>query len=185
MRRLPRTGALLALVGLVLATLAGPALAQTTQTTTPGSANAGFVDVVKVSGLIDPVLADFVEQSIANAESQGARALVLQTNSTGVVISDAAYAALLERMAKATVPVDVWIGPSGSDLTGPSAQMVGRGRPGRHGARHQPRERRCARLAGGGPDEGGPDPGPHRQQRRGRASWGSPRSPRPPSATSS
>ena len=49
------------------------AAAQDTETTQPPSASSGsassgsgstFVDVVKISGLIDPVLADFLEQSL-------------------------------------------------------------------------------------------------------------------------
>ena len=133
MRRLPTTGLLLAAVGLVLllvAGLAGPVAAQgtdTTAATTDGSegADIGYVAVVKVSGLLDPVMVDFVERSVDDAEEGGAEALILQTNSTGVVVDDATYAALLERIADATVPVDVWVGPSGSDLTGPAAQLVG------------------------------------------------------------
>ena len=81
--------------------------------------------MVKVSGLLDPVLVDFVEQSVADAEAEGATALILQTNSTGVVVSDADFAALLDRIGSASVPVDVWVGPSGSNLTGTAAQLVG------------------------------------------------------------
>ena len=85
----------------------------------------GFVAVVKVSGLIDPVMADFVASSVEDAQSEGATALVLQANSTGVVIDDDDFAALLERIASSTVPVDVWVGPSGSRLTGEATQLVG------------------------------------------------------------
>ena len=133
MRRLPRWGGLLVLTGVlvVLVTLlsgAGPALAQDTTATTEqpsGSGDAGFVAVVKTSGLLDPVMVDFLEQSIADAEEEGAVALVLQANSTGVVVSDAEFAQLLERIRDSEVPVDVWVGPSGSKLTGTAAQLVG------------------------------------------------------------
>ncbi len=138
MRRLPTTGAVLAVVGVVLAVLGAvvglvgpsvPAGAQSTDTTSttaaPSVDEAGFVAVVKVSGLIDPVMADFVAASVDDAEQQGATALVLQANSTGVVVSDNQFAALLERIRSAAVPVDVWVGPSGSRLTGTAAQLVG------------------------------------------------------------
>jgi len=141
-RRLPTTGAVLAVLGAVLVVLGviGPVAAvgaQTTDTspdTTTATTSApaassdapnGFVAVVKVSGLLDPVLVDFVEQSVADAERQGATGLVLQANSTGVVVSDARFAQLLERIGSATIPVHVWVGPSGSRLTGKAAQLVG------------------------------------------------------------
>lgn len=123
MRRLPIAGAVLAVVGVLLG-LAGPAWAQEGGGGSSG-ASAGFVDVVKVSGLLDPVLLDFVSESIRTAENQGATSIVLQANSTGVVVSDAELSGLIDQIATATVPVDVWIGPSGSKLTGLSAQLVG------------------------------------------------------------
>jgi membrane-bound serine protease (ClpP class) len=125
-RRLSVTGAILALLGVVMALFSAvlPASAQEADPA-EGTVDAGFVAVVKVSGLLDPVMADFVESSIESAEVEGALALILQVNSTGVVIDDDRYAALLERMVAASVPVDVWVGPSGSNLTGTTAQLVG------------------------------------------------------------
>jgi membrane-bound serine protease (ClpP class) len=135
-RRLPRSGAVLTLLGLALVLLGvlGPvaaagaqgADASTTSTTEAvDPSTVGFVGVVKVSGLLDPVLVDFVIQSIDDAEAAGATALVLQTNSSGVVVSDERFAELLDRMLSSSVPVDVWVGPSGSRLTGKAAQLVG------------------------------------------------------------
>lgn len=135
MRRLPRTGAVLTVLGafLVLLGVLGPvaaAGAQDNETTSTTAAPVdlevvGFVAVVKVSGLLDPVLVDFVMESVADAEEQGATALVLQANSTGVVVSDNRFVQLLERISTSTVPVHVWVGPSGSSLTGEAAQLVG------------------------------------------------------------
>jgi membrane-bound serine protease (ClpP class) len=131
-RRLPTTGAVLAVLGALLVVLGvvGPAVvagAQTTDTTasTDAPATTDFVAVVKVSGLLDPVLVDFVSQSVRDAESEGATGLVLQANSSGVVVSDARFAELLEQIGSATIPVHVWVGPSGSKLTGKAAQLVG------------------------------------------------------------
>lgn len=123
MRRLSVTGAILALLG-VVAALASSVLPAGAQADT-GGGDPGFVAVVEVDGLLDPVLVSFVETAISNAEAQGARALVLQTDSTGVVVDDAAFAQLLDRIMTASVRVDVWVGPSGSKLTGPGAQLVG------------------------------------------------------------
>lgn len=132
MRRLPMTARILTAVALILASL-GVMLSTTVagaQTTDTGAADAvdesaGFVAVVEAGGLLDPVLMDFLRQSIADAETEGATELVFQMDSGGVVVDDAALGALLQEMLDATVPVAVWVGPSGSGLTKGAAQLVG------------------------------------------------------------
>ncbi len=89
------------------------------------AADAGFVAVLKVSGLLDPVMVDAVAKAVRDANSQGAKSLVLQANSNGVIVPEATYVALLNQIAASAVPIDVWVGPSGSALTGPSAQLGG------------------------------------------------------------
>ena len=127
MRRLSVMGLILTLAGFVVAVLAPilPAAAQATDDPAPTGGDAGFVAVIEVDGLLDPVLVDFVERSIEEAEAAGAIALVLQIDSSDVVVSDARFAELLDRMIGASVRVDVWVGPSGSGLTGLGAQLVG------------------------------------------------------------
>lgn len=85
---------------------------------------AGRVDVIKVSGLLDPVLVDFVSRSIRRAEDAGAIALTLQLNSAGAVVSDAEIEALTEQMRNAAIPVAVWVGPSGSKALDEAADLV-------------------------------------------------------------
>ncbi|MGZ4703998.1 MAG: NfeD family protein [Acidimicrobiales bacterium] len=107
-----------------------PATGDTTDTGSDGTSGSstpegGFVAVLKVSGLLDPVLVDAVSTAVSSSERLGARALILQANSSGVVVSDATFNALLDQIARSSVPVDVWVGPSGSRLTGPSALLVG------------------------------------------------------------
>lgn len=110
----------------VLGTFADrPAAAETSTTVINEGGPAGFVAIAKVSGLFDPVLTDFVSTSIDEANAEGALALILQTDSTGVVVDEATFAALLTKMRDSAVPVDVWVGPSGSSLTGTAAQLVG------------------------------------------------------------
>jgi membrane-bound serine protease (ClpP class) len=94
----------------VLLTLASPARASTAG----DRASGGHVTVIEVSGLLDDVLVDFIETQITVAEDTGALALVLQLNSSGAVVSDEELDALVERISTADVPVDVWVGPSGS-----------------------------------------------------------------------
>jgi membrane-bound serine protease (ClpP class) len=80
--------------------------------------------VAKVSGLIDPVIANFVETSIHTAEEDGALAVVLQMNSSGSVLERDRFAQLAETVRDARVPVYAWIGPNGSQAKGGAAQLA-------------------------------------------------------------
>lgn len=96
----------------------------------PNAANAadeapvGRIDVLQVSGLIDPILVDSISDAIDTAESEGSQALVLQVNSEGTVISDNEVEALLDKVANASVPVAIWVGPNGARFYGPAAQLL-------------------------------------------------------------
>jgi membrane-bound serine protease (ClpP class) len=83
------------------------------------------IDVLQVSGLIDPILAEAIDSAIERAERSGAQALILQMNSRGAVIGRDEMGDLLTRVATAEVPIGVWVGPSGSRLYGLSAQFLG------------------------------------------------------------
>jgi membrane-bound serine protease (ClpP class) len=87
----------------------------------PGS---GPVVVVEVDGLVDPVLADLIEDQVAEAEDACAVALVLQLDSGGSVVSDGRLADLVDTIEGSSVPVDVWIGPSGSRVAGDAVALV-------------------------------------------------------------
>ena len=89
-----------------------------------GAGDPGYVAVIEVSGLLDRVLVDFVDAEIAVAEDQGAVALVLQLNSTGAVVADTDLDHLVSRIERARVPVDVWVGPSGSKAFGGAAALL-------------------------------------------------------------
>jgi membrane-bound serine protease (ClpP class) len=123
-RRLPILGLLLALVGLLLG-LAGQAGATTGAPAQEPPTDPGRVSVVQVEGLIDPVLADFVERSIAAGEEADVVAVVLQLDSSGAVVSDGRRAELARTIGSASVPVAVWVGPSGAQATGGAAQLAG------------------------------------------------------------
>jgi membrane-bound serine protease (ClpP class) len=116
---LPRAGLAAVLLGLVLV-LAAP----TAQAAQLQADDAGHVAVIEVSGLLDRVLVDFVETQIDKAEEQGAIALVLQLNSGGAVVDDDRLDRLVERIEGAAVPVDVWVGPSGSQATGDATRIL-------------------------------------------------------------
>ena len=107
--------------GTLLALLAGPAWAQDSG---GGTDRRSFVNVVEVSGLLDPVLVDFLNDAIDESERSGAEALVVQLDSRGSVVSDDVLGALVYRIGHASVPVAVWVGPSGSRAVGGSAYLV-------------------------------------------------------------
>ncbi|MDH5237503.1 MAG: hypothetical protein OEW85_07805, partial [Acidimicrobiia bacterium] len=107
----------------VVAGVAQPVGAQDTEPTVP-TTEPGFVNVIEISGLLDPVLANFIDGAIDDAEATGARHLVLQVNSNGSVLSEAALRGLADRIATSTVPVSIWIGPSGSQARGGTAQLA-------------------------------------------------------------
>jgi membrane-bound serine protease (ClpP class) len=128
----PATSGLVARLGLgviasalALLLVAAPAESAPAPVATGDGTAAGFVAVFKVSGLLDPVMVNALSQAVHDAQSQKAKALVLQVNSSGVVVSTSTYAAVLNQIQRSSVPTDVWIGPSGSELTGPSAQLIG------------------------------------------------------------
>ncbi len=102
--------------------------AQTTTTAPTSSPRSpdgpGFVDVVELSGLLDPVVADFIERSIEAAEDTGALWLVLRVDSSGSVLSDQRFERLSRRIAEATVPIAAWIGPSGATAKGDVGQLL-------------------------------------------------------------
>jgi membrane-bound serine protease (ClpP class) len=101
----------------VLSLGGGPAAAQ-------GDEELGTVDVLQVSGLIDPILVDAIDDAMERAERDGAQALILQMNSRGAVVSRSEIESLMERIAAAPVPIAIWVGPSGARLYGTPGQLL-------------------------------------------------------------
>ena len=117
--RLLMAGVLAAIaVSILAAPASAPAAGQTS------SQEAGVAIVTKISGLLDPVMADFLESSLDEAADTGAVLLVLQVNSQGAVISDSELESLANRIASSPVPVAAWVGPTGSRATGKVAQLL-------------------------------------------------------------
>src|SRR5919197_4757771 len=69
------------------------------------------VDVVKVDGVIDRPVADYLIGSLDDAERRGAT-VVVQLNTPGTL--DVSAVQVADRVFRATVPVVVWVGPPGS-----------------------------------------------------------------------
>ena len=103
--------------------MASPARAAPSQPACPRPSDGPAV-VVEVDGLVDPVLVDLIGDQVARAEEACALALVLQLDSGGVVVDDDELDGLLATVEGSTVPVTVWIGPSGSRATGDAVRIV-------------------------------------------------------------
>jgi len=84
----------------------------------------GPVDVLQVSGLIDPIVIGAIDDAIERTVDDGSQALVLQVNSRGAVVGRDEVEELLERIATAPLPIAVWVGPSGARLYGTPAQLL-------------------------------------------------------------
>jgi membrane-bound serine protease (ClpP class) len=97
--------------------------AQTGSTTAPAPGPRDEVVVLKVSGLLDPILADFIERSIHDAERAGVLGVVLQVKSSGSVLTQDRFERLATTVRDASIPVSSWVGPS-ANVRGRSAQLV-------------------------------------------------------------
>jgi membrane-bound serine protease (ClpP class) len=84
----------------------------------------GRIDVLQVSGFIDPILVDTIDDAIDRAAQGGSQALILQVNSDGTVVDDDVVEDLLVRVATAPVPIGIWVGPSGARFYGTAAQLL-------------------------------------------------------------
>lgn len=135
MRRLPTALVATSVLGLLV--VSGLAAGAATAAPLPP-----HVDVIEVVGLVDPIQVDFVTDALRDAEKGAAEALVIQVDSGGGIASQAAIDALVFRIAHSSVPVAVWVGPSGSRAYGqafeilraaPVSGMTTRGRVGTEG----------------------------------------------------
>ena len=80
------------------------------------------IDLVKVDGVIDAAVRDYVIGTIERAELDGATVL-LQLDSPGTMAIDAE--ALLRRVRDARVPVVAWVGPVGARVAGSAVAVLG------------------------------------------------------------
>src|SRR2546423_11942562 len=60
------------------------------------------VDVIEVSGRVDPIVADFINDAVRTAERDRSEVLVIQLDSPGDLLSESQLNALTRRLARAT-----------------------------------------------------------------------------------
>ena len=102
----------------------GVALAASTVDTAAAAAPSRHVDVVQVSGWIDPIVVDFVTHAVAESAAGGAEALVLQLDSPGSLVSADRLARLTKAIEGSRVPVAVWIGGTGARAKGDAGKVA-------------------------------------------------------------
>jgi len=78
----------------------------------PCAALAAHVNVVRIGGSINPASSDYLKQAIAQSESDGAAALLLELDTPGGLL--AATKDIVEAMLNARVPVIVFVAPRGA-----------------------------------------------------------------------
>ena len=81
-------------------------LAQTNDSATP------HVDLIVIDGSINPAVDDFIRESIARAKSNGARALIIQLDTPGGLLSSTRT--IVKELLSAQVPIMVYVAPSGA-----------------------------------------------------------------------
>jgi len=84
----------------------------------------GCVRVLRVSGLVDPVVIEFVEREVdAVRADAGYVATILEVNSEGASVDDAELTRFVRHLREAEVPVSAWVGTSAVAL-GAAAELV-------------------------------------------------------------
>ena len=107
----------------ILGLMAAPAAAQTEPEDEPRFGEEDVrIDVVQVNGLLDPANAALLERVIGEVEAAGSELLVVQLDATGAV--DVDVDKLVALFQNASVPIGVWIGPSGGSARGASALLA-------------------------------------------------------------
>ena len=119
------SGCVALVLGTALALSLPAAAAASSATGTAAQAGSGVVDVVEVSGYLDPIMADFIERSIDKAEAEDSIGLVLQVNSSRATVDDQRLRELAGRIRASDVPVTMWVGPSGAVAAGAVGQLAG------------------------------------------------------------
>lgn len=109
--------------------VAGPASSSPAIPAQATTDSDGQIRILTVSGLLDPVMADFITTELKRAENDAVEgnviALVLAIDSKGSVLGDDEFVELAELIATSPLQIVGWVGPSGSVALGGSAELVG------------------------------------------------------------
>ncbi len=80
------------------------------------------IDVLTVKGTINPVLTDYIERGIEQAEETGASAIIIQMDTPGGL--DTAMRDIIQSIINARVPVVVYVSPAGARAASAGAYIT-------------------------------------------------------------
>jgi membrane-bound serine protease (ClpP class) len=102
-----------------------PADPVATEATAPESSSSKGVNVIEVTGYIDPIMKRFILSSVDKAVSDGVEALVIQLDSPGSLLSQRQLDALETALRNENrVPIAVWVGPLGARANGGANRLI-------------------------------------------------------------
>jgi membrane-bound serine protease (ClpP class) len=78
----------------------------------PKDNSAPHVDLISVDGSINPAVDDFIRESIGRAKADGARALIIQLDTPGGLLTSTRT--IVKEMLGTPVPIMVYVAPSGA-----------------------------------------------------------------------
>ncbi|MCK4843462.1 MAG: ATP-dependent Clp protease proteolytic subunit, partial [Dehalococcoidia bacterium] len=76
------------------------------------AANPTTVEVLTVDGVIVPVVADYIDRGISQAEDRNASVCIIKLNTPGGLLDSTAR--IVERILNADVPIVVYVSPAGA-----------------------------------------------------------------------
>ncbi|MFH1639000.1 MAG: nodulation protein NfeD [Chloroflexota bacterium] len=79
---------------------------------TPVQADAAGIDVLRVSGTVNPVMVDYIRRGIKQAENDNAIACIIQLDTPGGL--DTSMRDIVKDIVSAAVPIVVYVSPSGA-----------------------------------------------------------------------
>jgi membrane-bound serine protease (ClpP class) len=104
-------------IALLLGTLLLPLAAHAQE-----PSETGAVDLVEVTGYIDPPMVDYIRERVAAADSDGVESLILQIDSPGGF--DVPTLDLVRAMLDSKTPITVWIAPRGARASSSAAFLA-------------------------------------------------------------
>ncbi len=103
---------------------ATPAADATTAADATPTSSKG-VNVIEVTGYIDPIMKRFILTSVDKAVSDGVEALVIQLDSPGSLLTQRELDALEKSLRdEARIPIAVWVGPLGARASGGANRLI-------------------------------------------------------------
>ncbi|MGH9209473.1 MAG: NfeD family protein [Acidimicrobiales bacterium] len=106
---------MIAVVGAVVG-LAAPAAA--------ACSDDEHVSIIQVNGRLDPVLVDFLESQVREADPECTLWVVFQLNSSGAAGNEGGVDDLVATIRSSAVRVAVWVGPTGNQAAGAAVDLV-------------------------------------------------------------